>query len=135
MGCAFAAGNMADHSSACRVAVSASTWPICDLFAAQVGRNTLIEISPQQFAHTRRVRGGQQIGSYIFGSDRIGFRFLVILALVVAGDRHRKAESNDESQKRQNGGLDDIEVFPLIFANGFAPAPEEVASICREPLG
>lgn len=55
--------------------------------------------------------------------------------MIVARDSHRKTESDDEGEKRENGRLQGIEVFPLIFADGAAPPTEEVADICRKPLG
>jgi hypothetical protein len=67
-------------------------------------------------------------------SDRISFRLFIIFALVVARDRHQRADSNDEGEECQNGGLYGIEIFPPIFAHGSAPPAEKVANICREPL-
>src|SRR5208282_5161756 len=76
-----------DHNSAC-------SWVVASLII----QNALIEIAPQQITHFGPISGWQQVGAHIFRADRIGLRFLVVLPLVVPADRHRKGESDQQSE-------------------------------------
>ena len=83
VGFAAAGTRTADHSSACNCAVRALTcWSLL-LVAGRVEHDALVQVIPQQRAHLRRIRGGQQVGPHVFGADRVGLRLLEVLALVV----------------------------------------------------
>ena len=60
--------------------------------------NFLDQVVPQQRTYLRRIGCSQQVDPYVFGADRVVLFFLVVLALSVAADRHRKAESADEGR-------------------------------------
>ena len=80
------------------------------LIARFIEQNALIEIILQQCAHFRRIGGRQQVCPDVFRADRVGLGFLVVLALIVPADSHRKAESDDEAEQRQSGGHDNIQI-------------------------
>src|SRR5439155_4760531 len=78
----------------------------------------LIEILAQLRAHLCRIDRGKQIGANKFRTDRVGLGLLVILALIVAIDRHRKAEPDDESEQRERCPQDDAEVLAQAIVFG-----------------
>jgi hypothetical protein len=50
----------------------------------------------------------------------VRFRLLEVLSLVVAADRHRESEADDQAEQGQRGGLDDGE---LIVVGGLDRTP------------
>src|SRR5262245_66469296 len=68
------------------------------------------------------------------GADRVGLRFFEILALVVAAHGHCKAESNDQTKKRQRRGSDEVKIFPLFLLEGPHFLANRVPGIRRKPL-
>jgi hypothetical protein len=100
----------------------------------QVEGDPSIEIFPQKLAYSNRVIGWQQIGADIFSSDCVGFRLFEIFALIVTRDSHREAKANNEGEQRKSGGLNDIEVFPLILVERLSFPAKQTAGIDRRPL-
>jgi hypothetical protein len=52
---------------------------------------------------------------YSVGTDGVGSSFLKALSLIVATDRHRKAEANEERDQRQCGCLDEVEIRAVLL--------------------
>jgi hypothetical protein len=52
------------------------------LITRDIKEDALIDISAQELAHVRGIVGRQQLGSHIFGADRVSLCLLVILALI-----------------------------------------------------
>src|SRR4029077_3929891 len=77
---------------------------------------TLVEIVLQQFPHSCSVGSRQEVRPDIFSANRVGFCLLVVLALIVAVDGHRKAESDDESKQSQNCTYNNIEIVIPVFS-------------------
>ena len=111
VGCAIAGPRTAAHSSFWSGAVCA-----VDRLQRR-GIERLVELYPvggvqrQKLAHARPVRSGEQVGAHVLGADRVGLRFLQVLALVVTADRHREAEADDEAEQRERRRQDDAEIL------------------------
>jgi hypothetical protein len=59
------------------------------------------------------------------GPNRIGFRLLEILTLIVAVGGHRKAETNNQCQQRQGGRKDDAQILILLVADAWVPSAQQ----------
>jgi hypothetical protein len=72
----------------------------------------------------------QKVGAQDFGPNRVGFRFLEILTLVVAVGGHRKAETYNQCEQRQGSREDDAQMLIPLVADAWvslrnlAPAAE-----------
>jgi hypothetical protein len=82
-------------------------------------------IVPEQRTHSRHVGGRQQVCSDVFRTDCVALRLLQVFALIVPGNGQRKAESDDETEERQDGGHDNTKIFALIFFQAPAPLTKE----------
>jgi len=101
--------------------------------AACIEQNTLIYVALQQLTHFCGVGRRQQACPNVFRTDRIGLLRLIVLALVVSGDGHRKAEPDNEAEQRQRSGKDDAEIFVLGLFRLSSPSVKVGADLSREP--
>jgi hypothetical protein len=92
-----------------------------------VERNTQSQVVSQQRTHLRRCGGREKVRADVFRADRVGFPFLVIFALIVTVDGHGEAESYNEREQRERGGMDHAEIFTLVTFKG-SPLPEKKGS-------
>ncbi len=90
--------------------------------AGHVEQDSLIDVAPQQRAHALAIGGREQVGPEIFRSDRVGLAFLKGLAFIVPAHRHRETEADDEAEKRQRGGQDDVVVVARVFPQAAPPS-------------
>jgi hypothetical protein len=81
------------------------------LIAALIEQDALIHVVPEQRTHFRSVGAGQQIRADVFGADCVSLRLLIILALIIPADCHRK--TCKVVAPDQSGYFDDIGVRGL----------------------
>src|SRR6185437_7218791 len=86
--------------------------------------DSLIQIIQQKTAKFRGLRLRQNVGANILGSDGVGFFLFVVFALIVAADRHGKAEPDQKTQQSQNGAYDEVEVLLALLQRMKLPAQE-----------
>ena len=79
-----------------------------------VVKNTLIEVGAEQFADAGGIGGREQIGTDVLGADGIGFGLFVVLALVIAANGHGKTEADNQAEKSEGRGEDDVKVVALV---------------------
>ena len=87
----------------------------------------------QEIAGAGGVVEREEVDAEIFGADRVGFGFLVVLALVVAADGHRKTEADNEAQQGEGGGEDDVEVAAFVVGERPGMLTEEIADLGGDP--
>ncbi|MNY34229.1 hypothetical protein D3C86_1685530 [compost metagenome] len=73
----------------------------------RVKAQPLVQIQPEQVTSLLCVLTRQKSRAEEFRADGVGFRFLVVLAQIVAIHRHGEAEANQQGQQCQHGTLDD----------------------------
>jgi hypothetical protein len=100
--------------------------------ADRVPQQALRQICGQQPADLRRLRGGQQTGPDILGTDRIRFLLLVVLALIVSIHGHGKAEGNHKGQQRETRAGQRAEVLPFCLPR-MRQSPDRTANPDRQP--
>jgi len=73
--------------------------------------DALIEIRDKQRPQLCCICGGQKAGAEVFRADGVGLFLLVVFALIVPVQRHRKRETDYEREQGQRCGLYNIEIF------------------------
>src|SRR5215472_1660131 len=98
-----------------------------------IKQHTLVEVVLQRFTNPRCFGGGKQAGANVFRTDGVRLFRLVVFALVVAADDHRKAEANNESKQCQGSGQDNVKIRALGFFQRPQLFANEGADLCRKP--
>jgi len=73
------------------------------------------DIFLQQLVHSVGVSARQQIRAQVFRANRVGLFRLVVLSLVIPANCHRKAECDDQAEKRERCGYHGAQVLSIIF--------------------
>src|SRR5215472_6764886 len=98
-----------------------------------IKQHTAVEIVLQRFTNPGCFGGGKQAGPDVFRTDGVRLFRLVVFALVVAADDHRKAEANNESKQCQGSGQDNVKIRALGFFQRPQLFANEGADLCRKP--
>jgi len=95
--------------------------------AGAVVEQPLIQVARKQRLDARRIGPFDQVGAQVFGADRVGLFLFQVLALVVAADRHRQREADQQRQQRQCCTLHEVEVLACIGGDRLAATQHQRA--------
>src|SRR5215475_4547975 len=117
-------GCAADESADCRPEGGLQLGrPLVDPLAlivvlVEVELDSQAGVFGKKLADVCGIGGREQVGAQNFGSDGVRFRLFESLALIIAIDRHRKTEADDQAEQRQGRRKDDAKML-VVFVVGF----------------
>src|SRR5262249_15022969 len=77
--------------------------------------DALIQVFPEQLLNSGRMGSRQHLCPEELRANRVGLRLLKIFSLVVTADRHGKTESDNQSEQRERGTLNNDQIGTSVI--------------------